>query len=451
MQLNRAIFVFTLSGFAMFQPFDDTGAQPKPAALLAEISSESGAALGVDEMLAACAKVLENRANHDQKEIADALRHRGLAYIRQRRMNEASLAFAEILKLPLATPDDRAMHAYALLAIGKKAEAAEICKNVLKLAPKNLKALNVLAMVDYTENRSNDAIEKCKRALEIDPTDSECRLTIAFVYFKQGDPVSCLEQTDRLLARHPYHPLDPGYVYRMRGTCLIWLNKPNESLNNFLVAHHLDRESTDAVLGIYTSFRLLSKHNTALIWAEKMLSSHPRQPIGYVWKAESLASIGDTEGAKKRARRAYEVTVPTPEVMSSVGAVYCRIGEYKAALDCFNDALKAEPNEMTALCGKASILSWCPNDNLRNGAEAMRIAKSALNDSTLTAAGKWEPLLAMAEAYAESRNYDEAKKLALKVVETVKDCPHYRTEAEARLRCFENGRPFRFECKSEKN
>jgi tetratricopeptide (TPR) repeat protein len=114
------------------------------------------------------------------------------------------------------------------------------------------------------------------------------------------------------------------------------------------------------------------------------------------------------------------------------------LGDYAEALVDYDRTLKIDPNHRLALQNKAWLLSAAEDEAIRNGTEAIVLAKKACELSQFKDVGD---LRALAAAFAEDQQYEKAIGWQEKVVEQV---PAAAQVLEKRvLERYRSKRPFR--------
>jgi tetratricopeptide (TPR) repeat protein len=118
-----------------------------------------------------------------------------------------------------------------------------------------------------------------------------------------------------------------------------------------------------------------------------------------------------------------------------------RQGKFSEAITAYRRALILNPDAVNALQGLAWILATSTNAELRNGAEAVRLAQHA---AELT--GRKQPLIltALDAALAENGRFDEAIKTAQETTRLARSLKQdaIADQAQARIELYQQGKPF---------
>jgi Flp pilus assembly protein TadD len=128
-----------------------------------------------------------------------------------------------------------------------------------------------------------------------------------------------------------------------------------------------------------------------------------------------LAFILESLGRRDEAVAQYELAIrdkpDDPQLHYRYAVTLALQGNARKAADQYRTVLALDPDRVEALNNLAWILSSNPADDLRNGAEAVRLAERACQLSQHR-----EPVLlgTLAAAYAEAGRFDDAVKTAEK-------------------------------------
>jgi tetratricopeptide (TPR) repeat protein len=125
------------------------------------------------------------------------------------------------------------------------------------------------------------------------------------------------------------------------------------------------------------------------------------------------------------------------------GQAYSALKEYANAQSDYATALQRDPGYPNLLYSWAWQLATCPDPKFRDGKKALEYARKA-NDNS---GGKRpECVDALAAAYAETGQFDEAIKWQRKAIDLLGGNRHeLRKTMLARFKLYEVGKPFRSE------
>jgi tetratricopeptide (TPR) repeat protein len=119
----------------------------------------------------------------------------------------------------------------------------------------------------------------------------------------------------------------------------------------------------------------------------------------------ALAQAGRFDEAIRHYEEALQLRPDFADVHYRMALALKRQGNFEAAITHHRKALEHEPQAVPALNALAWMLATCPEASLRNGNEAVELAKQAAQVS----GGKHPQILdTLAAAYAESGQFDNA-------------------------------------------
>ena len=204
--------------------------------------------------------------------------------------------------------------------------------------------------------------------------------------------------------------LKPGFVHaRLKlGLAQARLGDVDGALASFLAALKLEPDNADAYYNLASAYA--AKHDLA------------RAADGYAQAVRCRPQDADTHGR--------------------LAAVLAAQGQFAQALPEYRQALRLRPDWPEALRDLAWILATSPKAELRDGSEALRLARRACD-----LAGPPNPryLSALDAAYAETGDFAQAIRTAQQIQELTRGTAQEGIAAQAarRLELYREGKPFR--------
>jgi len=141
------------------------------------------------------------------------------------------------------------------------------------------------------------------------------------------------------------------------------------------------------------------------------LDVEPVSPIAHVDLAAVLVDKGRPAEALERYREAVRYDPYWADAWALMASTYAAQKQYPEAVAAYRRAIELKPKWTDLMNNLAWILATCPNDNVRNGTEAVQMAQRASAIATNDL-----PMITgtLAAAYAESGNFDSAVQTAQK-------------------------------------
>ena len=359
-------------------------------------------------VLAGVADDVEERRKHfdDAVELAprdvETRRARGLFHLVEDEFDAAR----EDLEVAVAEqPADPSLHEALGMACAmaeKLPEARAAFERAIELAPRAAGPLLQRARLLAVEQELAEALADLDRAVELVPDDNAARILRARVRMQADDEAGALEDVETVLRREP----DNQSGLEMRGLMALGKEDYAAAIRDFrrLVAKRPDDATLIGQLGMIY-----------------MAADQPRKAIERFTRALEL---DDENFACRRGRSDAEIT----------------IGDHEAALADLEVALTLKPDDTGVLNNLAWLLATSPDDDLRDGARAIELARKACE------ATDWRQphiVSTLAAGYAEQGDFDNAKKYSRQAVEAGGVDDETKNQLRDELASYEAGRPWR--------
>ena len=350
----------------------------------------------------------EERASHYDKAVElaprdkDIRRTRGLFHLLT---DEFEKARGDLEAAIEADPEDASLQeALGLsLMMDNKLEAAELAfDRAIKLDPDSSGALLQRARVRALRGDRPEAIADLDTAIRIAPDETVPLVLRARIHQQMGDSERAAADLKRVLEKQPDHPA----ALELRGLIAAERNEYPAAIRDFrkLVAQKPD----DAVL----------------VGQLGMLYLAAKQPRQAIKRFSRSIEIDDKNFASWRGRSDAEIS----------------IGDHKAALADLEKALALEPDESGVLNNLAWLLATSPDDAIRDGKRAIELATKACEVT------EWKQphiVSTLAAGYAESGDFDSARKYSQRAVDGEDVAAEVKQQLEGELASYQAGKPWR--------
>ncbi len=291
----------------------------------------------------------------------------------------------------------------ALLMNEELAEARAAFGRAIELEPEAVGPLLQRARVLALEGDNDEALDDIDRAVEIQPANRTALLLRARIQQQAGDSEAALADLETVLGQEPDLPA----ALELRG---------------LLAAERQDYAA--AIL----DFRRLAARNpddTAVIGQLGMLYLAAKQP----------------REAIKRFTRALEIDADNFPCRRGRSDAAISIGDHPAALADLEKAHALKPDDSGVLNNLAWLLATSPDGDLRDGKRAIDLATKACEET------EWQEahiISTLAAAYAETGDFDSARKFSRQAVEKGKQGDDEVAEQlAAELKSYEAAKPWR--------
>jgi tetratricopeptide (TPR) repeat protein len=302
-------------------------------------------------------------------------------------------------------PDDASLQealGMALLMAQNLEDAQKAFDKALEINPQAPSALLQRARVLALKGEKPKAIADLDKAIEISPDDMIPLVLRARILQQAGETEKALADLEKVLGKQPDHPA----ALELRGLIAAERNDYPAAIRDFrkLVA----KNSDDAVV----------------IGQLGMLYLAAKQPREAIKRFTRALELEENQFLSRRGRSDAEIS----------------IGDHKAALADLEKALTLAPDDTGVLNNLAWLLATSPDDALRDGKRAIELANKACEET------KWEQahiISTLAAGYAETGDFETARKYSKQAVETGVETPEVKGQLEKELASYEAEKPWR--------
>ncbi|NNE93483.1 MAG: hypothetical protein HKN23_17695 [Verrucomicrobiales bacterium] len=200
-------------------------------------------------------------------------------------------------------------------------------------------------------------------------------------------------------------------------------------------------------------------YEKALSTSDIAVSLGSEDPKLYALRGMLFVFVGEPEAAAENLEKGIEFAKALEDdaekesilgrMNSDLAAAYRGSGQYQKALEISEANYEQQKDDPAFLNNYAWFLAVCPEESVRDGEKAVKIATAACELS------QWEEfhiIDTLAAAYAEAGNYENAVRWQKRAIQTAKNGESPVTVDEGiheRLKLYESGKPFREDMEAE--
>jgi Flp pilus assembly protein TadD len=266
-------------------------------------------------------------------------------------------------------------------------------------------------------------------------------LRIAANVFEAGFPE---ESADYLLRFERYFGHSPVYadVAVQVGVTLAEKGQHQQASELFQRAQRLKPDVAPIRFYLAQSLERLGRPQEALDDYRKVIELDPKSINGNFRLGLLLANFGKLPEALPHFQKTVELTPDWADARFKLAMALLHLSRPDEALVQFREAIRLEPKDPSTQIQLAWTLATHPDPRFRNGAEAIRWAESACQATKYAVP---RALDALAAANAEMGQFEQATANAQRARELARtvEQDQLAKNIEARLRYYENKRPYR--------
>jgi tetratricopeptide (TPR) repeat protein/membrane protease YdiL (CAAX protease family) len=327
---------------------------------------------------------------------------RGMALGMNRRYDEAVADFTEAIRRDPFTADYWANRAWAYNLKGSSREAVEDCDRAIRLNP-------ILGFAYFERGKARArtgeyelALLDCNQAIGLNPREAEAHEWSGYVLSRKGDWDGAIREFGQAIQLNPAN----AFAHRSRAHAYWSKGDLEHALADYSAAIPLDPSS------------IAARRN----------------------RGDLFAQGGDLDGALADYDAALGLDPNDVEALRRRSYIHLTRRDYRKAVADSTTALQRAPNDVRCLVYRAWVRATCPEEEHRDGKQAVADARRACE---LTAWKDADCLHALAAAHAESGQFEEAANNEQKAIDLTAEAQ--REDYRTYLRWYQDGRPYRDE------
>lgn len=350
--------------------------------------------------------------------------------------------------------------------------ASSLWSDVVQKVPTSARGYANLGLAFDREGQLDKAVAACCRALELAPGYPLAHYNLATLVAQQGKVDAAIAEYKKALEG------DPRSVrahYNL-ANCLAGQGRLDEAVLEYRKALDVRPQFVDARYNLANALKRQGKLDEAIVQYQETLEADQRFANAYVGLADALSTLGKLDEAAAQCRKAVEIAPRSAESQHNLASILARQGRLDEAIGPYEEALKINPaflqarmelgrvlylqgknREAAGQWGEAvrshpddirllNAVAWewatCPNDLVRNGVDAVRLAERAVQ---LSANRSAELLDTEGAAYAETGRFSQAvaaAQAALELATALGDAALAQA-LRARIKLYQSGVAFR--------
>jgi tetratricopeptide (TPR) repeat protein len=290
----------------------------------------------------------------------------------------------------------------SLAATGRLDEAIQSYQAALGIDPDDPEIRLNFGVALAGAGRFDEAIAQYRKSLDLDPNYPEAHNNLGLALARGGDLDQAIAHYRKALDINPQY----AAIHNNLGAALARLGKLDDAIAHFQKYLEIDPGSVEVHRNLVRVLAQAGRSAEAVGCFENLLRIHPNSAALHNTLGLALVWQNRTGEAIARFNRALEIDPNLIEAHENLGdALLTFQGDAAGALAHWRVVLGAAPNHVPVLNRAALVLATDPDDSIRNGREAVRLAEQAVQLS-----GARDPAIldTLAAAYAEAGRFAEA-------------------------------------------
>ena len=321
---------------------------------------------------------------------------------------------------------------------GRMAEATTHYQAALAISPRYVEAHNNFGILLAGQGHTEEAIAHYQTALDIRPDNAETHINLGNALAAEGRTDEAIEHFTRAIQFNP----DYAEAYNDWGAALLARGRSDEATERFRKAIEINPRYAEAENNLGSALADQRQVTEAISHYQKAIEIKPDYANAHYNLANVLAAERKWGEAIEHYQKAVALMPGFNHARYQLAVLLGSRGKWADAVVGFQKILELDPKHVPALNNLAWLLATCPDASIRNGGEAITLAKQSLQ---LSRGNHPEVLDTLAAAYAEGGKFDEAITTAemAKDLAISQNSPSLAEAIQTRLNLYENKVPFR--------
>ena len=290
---------------------------------------------------------------------------------------------------------------YVLDKKGQLNEAIHRYQEAIRLKPDYAEAHYNLGTALGRKGQIDEAISQLQEAIRLKPNYAEAHYNLGTALGRKGQIDEAISQLQEAIRLKP----DLAAAHNNLGTALDGKGQIDEAISQFQEAIRLEPDNAIIHNNLGDALDRKGQIAEAISQFQEAIRLKPDYVDAHYNLGVALTAKGRFDKAIENYRQAIQVNSNNPETFFHFGMTLGQLGRTREAVAQYREALRLNPNLTEALNNLAWVLATSPDDELRNGAEAVPLAERACE---LTHYGQPFIIRTLAAAYAESGRFKEA-------------------------------------------
>ncbi len=313
--------------------------------------------------------------------------------------------------------------------------AIEQCEVILKARPEDAETWGVLGTVYHKLGRKAETLAAYREAVRLRPESAKGRLALGIELAEQGELEPAIEQYQAALLQ-----MKSADLYYHLGNALLRLDKLDAAITRFRAALDLNPEFAEAHNNLANALALRGETARAIGHLREAVALKPDYAEALHNLALLLVKSGQSGEAADYFEKALKLEPDNERAHFELALIRITQRQPGLAIRHLREALRVKPASAVYANALARLLATAALQELRNGAEAVRLAEAAC---AVTQRQNYFYLDTLAAAYAEAGRFEDAvaaERQAISLAGAIGKT-NLAVEFEKHLRLYAEGQP----------
>ena len=222
---------------------------------------------------------------------------------------------------------------------GKLEDAESAYREILKIDPRSIAALNRLGAIEVRRGQFSAGIRYYKRALELNPSEFATNLNLGIAFIKKQDYASAVPPLERAAQAAP----ESFQARELLAGALVGQNDFSRAVPHLEKVSELNPNDVGTLYLLERSYLETKQFQKALATFERLQSLDPNSPWVRILRGQAEDAIGNYQKAIEEFEVARRQVPRDATVRFSLGFMYWKMRRFAEAQSEIEEALKLDP------------------------------------------------------------------------------------------------------------
>ncbi len=292
-----------------------------------------------------------------------------------------------------------------LAGCGRTDEAIAEYQKAMQINPNDAKPYNNLGVIAYRRGQRNEAEAQLRKALEINPRYAQAHFNLGIALAGRG-------QTDEAIGHYEAAlEIEPNHVeaHNSLGLALFSLGRFDQAIVHYRKSLKIKPNDVHVLYNLGSALAMRGQIGEAIVHFRQVVKIEPNNARAHNNLGVALEKCGLIDEAIEHFQEALKIEPDYPGARQNLSKVQSQQARLLKALAERRELLQSRPDDVALLSETAWALATNPNASIRNGTEAVELARRAVRVSN---ARQPAVLATLAAAYAETGQFADAVQTA---------------------------------------
>lgn len=322
--------------------------------------------------------------------------------------------------------------------LGQYDKSKIMLERLLELDPTSVAGWSMLGTTYMALKRHDDALEVYKKARALDNTDPTTHRHLGIVYLVLGQ----YDEAEKSVQESIKYAVDDWRGHALIARIFIAKREFEKAAEALEVADRLSTDNAEVRLRQGILHLQTRRPKRALELLKESIRLKPDVATAHFQLGRAYIALGEYEKAVHSFEQAMAITDELPGAYALCAGAHKKLGDHRKMIEVLRLGRKHTPDDVSIANDLAWWLATLPEDELRNGQEALRLATEAAANAGME---HYAELDTLAAAYAEVGQFDKAVATARRAAKLAAEAglDNIKRDIESRVALYEQRKPYR--------